>query len=355
MQRLAAEEANLRAALHRCASEPDATVDLLRMAFALGEWWIMRGHLAEGRTWLELAQQRLDDRVEPGLRASMLEATGDLAFRQGDFASAKVHHEQALDLRTAAGDEREAARSFRTLGNVADEQGDLVAAERYFQQAFGLYRSLKDGWGQAATLNNLGLVARKAGDYAAATRYLSDSLRRFQAIGAPWAVGISHANLGDVAVDRGDPTVAHAHYERSLSVARELEDREGLVYALTGLADTARLQRRYPEARAALEEALPVLRELGAKLSVAEWFESFGALLAASGESLEAARLLGAAGALRDELASPMPSTRRASQDLLRLQLLTVLGDAAYTDALQYGAALPWDVVADDLLASYVN
>jgi predicted ATPase/class 3 adenylate cyclase len=352
LRRLSLDEPNIRAALVYWRSDPGDSDRLLRLANALAEWWLMVGRLSEGRDWLEVALRAGGEAADPSLRAAALQSLGDIAFRQADFRTAQARHEEGLALHERLGNRAEAARSLRTLGSIADEQARFDEAERFYSDALQTYRALGDAWGEAASLNNLGLLARKRGDYDTAARYLRDSLLGFEVLGVRWAVGLTQANLGDVAVDLGDVVAARNHYGQSLAVAEELEDREGRVYALTGLADVARLQADYPAASQALADALPLLRELGAQLAIAEWCECGAALLTEVGAATEAARLFGAAAALREAIAAPLPETRRPQQDACRLQLEALLGSARFDEALAAGARLPWEALADQALTA---
>src|SRR5205085_1442723 len=71
--RLEREHDNLRAALRWCV-EKEIT---LRLAGALWRFWHVRGHLQEGRSWLEGALARRG-RCSEAVRAKALNAAGNL-------------------------------------------------------------------------------------------------------------------------------------------------------------------------------------------------------------------------------------------------------------------------------------
>ena len=67
LDRLTAEHDNLRAALARLELEGDAETGL-RLAGSLSPFWMFRGHLSEGRGWLERALARERRGSCPGAR-----------------------------------------------------------------------------------------------------------------------------------------------------------------------------------------------------------------------------------------------------------------------------------------------
>ncbi|MHB8574689.1 MAG: ATP-binding protein, partial [Dehalococcoidia bacterium] len=73
-----AELGNLRSALHWSLTTPAAVETGLRLATAIWRFWLMRGYLSEGRTWIE--QSLLNRAARPGVRARALFAAGTLAL-----------------------------------------------------------------------------------------------------------------------------------------------------------------------------------------------------------------------------------------------------------------------------------
>jgi len=69
----------------------------VRIATALWRFWFTRGHLGEGRRWLETVLAA-GASLPAALRAKALNAAGRLALRQGDDASAQKVLEESLSL-----------------------------------------------------------------------------------------------------------------------------------------------------------------------------------------------------------------------------------------------------------------
>ena len=104
-------------------STPNAAT-ALRLAGSLRWFWWIRGHLGEGRSWLDTF---LDQDAASG---------GGQVFRPAR------------------------AKALYAAGQLAFGQGDLVRAARLYGESLAMYRALDDGRGSAPVLVELGQVAR---------------------------------------------------------------------------------------------------------------------------------------------------------------------------------------------------
>ncbi|MBW3634744.1 MAG: tetratricopeptide repeat protein, partial [Chloroflexi bacterium] len=175
LNRLGAEHDNFRSALGWLEQE-DEDATRLRFVAALWRFWWMRGHLTEGRRWLERSLAEADDQL-PAVLAHALGGAGILAESQGDYEQATDLHVKALHLLRLVGDQIGIAFSLTNLGIVADALGDYDRANDVHTQALAIWREAGDELGMASSLNELGTLAINRGDYEAAEELLSQSLR----------------------------------------------------------------------------------------------------------------------------------------------------------------------------------
>jgi hypothetical protein len=98
LERLEAEHDNLQAVLEWSQGEDQGAEVGLRLAAALWRFWLVHGHLREGRRWLAavLAGSR---GALPAVQAPALSGAGALAEDQGDYAAARAFFEASLALR----------------------------------------------------------------------------------------------------------------------------------------------------------------------------------------------------------------------------------------------------------------
>jgi predicted ATPase/transcriptional regulator with XRE-family HTH domain len=367
LRRLQAEHDNLRVALGWFEQTGDGESGL-RLAATLWRYWLVRGHLSEGRTWL--ANAAYTDAVAPGTRANALVAAGRLALEQGDTHEAEACNERALALFRELGDVAGAARSLDGLGTVAQVRGDYAHASALLEEALQGYRTVADKWGIATVLNHRAMVAQYQGEYEQAEAISTECLRLFRELGDRQAVCNELTNLGALAFYLEDYHRAASRYEESLRVFRELGDSQGISLGLVNLGETRYRQGDLDGAEALYTEALSLCRELGNdsytalalwlrglleqergddgrsyaflreslllsrkigdKLAIADCLVALAGVAATLGQPTLGARLLGSADALREEIGAPVPPAYLAMHERQRRLVETRLpGDAS--------------------------
>lgn len=298
------EHDNFRAALGWARERGDAT-EGLRLAGALAYFWFTYGYLSEGREWLEglLALPRPDtaaeDAVPAVVRARALYGAGDLALWQGDFDRAMLRLEQSLPLARAAGDRGLVVDTLNRIGVTTIQQGNSELATPRFEESLALARELGDVTRLLAPLNNLGEVAYIQGDLDRATTYYEEALAYSRRVGDR-RVHIMLGNLGNVARRQGNPMKAEALYRESLEFAQALGDPR----------------------------------------SIAECLESMAMARAMAHDGGRAARLFGAASAVRDLIGAPQPPNERDDLEAALRPARATLGGEAWQVALAAGRAL---------------
>jgi non-specific serine/threonine protein kinase len=233
LDRLEQEHDNLRAALDWLLTTCEAKT-ALRMASALWCFWRVRGHLSEGRDWLERALAIGDD-APPLVRAKALDWAGDLAWVQRDYDLAQRRHEESLAICTAYEDRAGRARALYSLGDVALRRNQLDEASARYQVALALYREGDEPIWVASTLASLGFVARLSGDDELATARLEEALASFRTGGHGWVLAWAINGLADLKREQGDAERALALYRESLSLRLAHRDRKGMADSLNGV------------------------------------------------------------------------------------------------------------------------
>jgi predicted ATPase/DNA-binding CsgD family transcriptional regulator len=353
LQRLEREHDNLRAAMSFVLREREPHA-ALRLAKALWWFWYVRGHLREGRAWLETALAAAPD-AAPAMRAGALHGLGVLAWRQGDFARATHLGEQSLGCFREAGDRLGAANALFLLEMVARSRGDYARAMDLLEESLALFQEIEDAWGVATALLNLGTAARIRGDHARAAACHEESLRLFRqqqdisgtaaslyslglvardrgdlrqaasladealevarVLGDPSRVAFALYLQGLVARDRADYERASAVFEESLALFRQIGDAWGIAYSLSSLGTLARLQGSPARAAAFFYESLDLRSRYGDRLGIAECLEGLAATAVEEERAEHAARLFGAASALREALGTPLRRPDQADYD----------------------------------------
>jgi predicted ATPase/transcriptional regulator with XRE-family HTH domain len=265
LERLDQELNNLRAALAwaRVAGEVELG---LRLAGAPSRFWEERGHVREGREWLEglLRVPAGGEDRGPGaaLRARALATTAWLAFQQGDWQGAAPLAEQSLALGRQLGQTGNSPVALNTLAHVARHAGQRAREEALFQESLALCRAQGDKPGSAAALSFLGTLRRSMHDLDGATALLEEGLVLHREEGDASGVAFTLLHLGCVATQRRDHARAQALLDESLALYGELGDRSNVAWVLNELAVLAADRGDVGRARALCEDSVMSFRAL---------------------------------------------------------------------------------------------
>ena len=311
---LETEHDNLRAVLEWCADDNEPLSEL-RMAGALWRFWFFRSYLREGSERLAKALQHATDSGLQAETASVLTGAGVLAYFQGDAMRAYVCCSESQARARECGDLWLLATSLNVLGILAYHTGALQQAKDYFEEALEISRELGDAWAMALSLSDVGFIRMEQGDFADALACCEEAISLARSVGEKWCICNALFYLGSVARAQGDHTRA-----------REL-----------------------------LAEGLTVSQELG-QVVVSTWcLEGIGWAWGLEGHSAKAAKMLGAAEALREGLgAPPSPSTSAGyaqNRERLQAMLEQEIFEAVWLEGRQLGRAAAFAYALEESLA----
>jgi predicted ATPase/DNA-binding XRE family transcriptional regulator len=318
--RLEREHDNVRAALGWAAVQSQEVETAAQLAIALWWFWLERGYLSDGRRWMETilavdgaegpsggAPHRLPART----KAYLLQVAGILAMAQGDHDYAVALHEESMTVYRELGHEKGVSASLRELGFVAYEQGDYESAVRLHEQSLTLARGFGTTFGVAWSLRALGDAVRGQGDLSHARTLLEESLALSRSKEHAWGIARTLASLGSVACEAGEYARASRLYEESLELGG---------------------------------------RRMGLNHTILVCLEGLARVAVAQGRMERAARLCGAAAALRVDRGWPLPPAKRVEHDRIVAAAYGALGEEAFTTAWARGHALPLEEAIKDTL-----
>jgi DNA-binding CsgD family transcriptional regulator/tetratricopeptide (TPR) repeat protein len=302
---LEVEHNNLRAAL-RWSLQSKSVEVALRLVGALWRFWYVRGHLSEGRRWVE---EVLDlGPGEPWLRARVLGGGGELSHSQGDLDRAQELREEALALSARLGDEAQIGAALNGLAYVIRRKGEFVRARAMHQEALEHYRKADDAWGVTRSADLLGRAAAFQGDFKAALPRLQEGLRMWQQVGDREGIAESTAVSGMVALGKGEFGMARSLLQEARLVMEELGDPRGVAKMTVCLGDVALNDGEPGTALALYEEAMTLLIDVADKWWTAWCLEGLAEVAVSGSQPTRAATLFGAAAGLREKIGAPRPS-----------------------------------------------
>ncbi len=290
--RLEADLDNLRAALAWAAERSEAAT-LIRLAVGMGWFWWLHGELKEGRAWTDRAAAAADAAPAP-LRAAALNAAGWLARQQGD-------HERADEL---------GARSL------------------------ALFRELGDALGESEALLLLGFAAEDRGEFARAVALREEALRILSPLDEPIRTGYALYQLSLLVDPSADLAAAEDRLAAALVLFRRGGSEHGAAHALSGLGELALKRGEYARAAELWRERLGLTWD---EWSLRWSLEFLASVAVSCGEAERAARLLGAAEAVRERLGADLPPALQLANEGFVAATRAALGDAAFAAAQAEG------------------
>jgi len=239
---------------------------------------------------------------------------GTLAWACGDYKQARYYHQPALVLYRELDDRAGVAFSINNLGALAMEDGALHEAADLFEESAAVYRALGTGIEARRILYplyNQAKVAELQGDFAQASGLYDETLRRSREIGNPFISVYVLQGLPAADLALGHTAAAAKHYQEALKLAVGVEFQMAITYSLEGLGTVAVSARE--------GAAEPEIDMAGA---------------------IRAARLFGAAEALREAIGAAMDQTEQTTYDQSIGSIRARLGTEEFAAAWAEGRAM---------------
>jgi predicted ATPase/DNA-binding SARP family transcriptional activator/DNA-binding CsgD family transcriptional regulator len=336
LDRLETEHDNLRAALSWSLGRGS---DLgPRIASALSLFWYTRGNLSEGRTYLEAVAR---SGVAPAtVRAKALDGLGWIAEPQGDYERARTAYEESLKLYRRFGDKTGVANALGDLGSLALDQGDYEQATSLLEESLTLHRELGSREDVIGILDSLGVLASAKGDQEQSIAFLSEAVAMSRGTGNVRRTATSLGNLGFTTLVHGEPEKATALLDESLALFREIGDSSNIAISLMISALAALTQGDHGRVQALGAESLKLLQKAQDTQHIADCLGIMASAAGAQGSAKRAARLCGAAEALREEIGVTLQAEVRMVLDPYLATARSSLGEVAWRTTLVEGRAM---------------
>jgi excisionase family DNA binding protein len=300
------EQPNFRAAL-TWLLETEQAEPALRMTGALFTAWFHRTRITEGLAFLEGALAlSATPNVSPSVRAKALIGVGVLSYHHGDLERAAEALPAALALARTGASQQVLAMAHAARGFLALFQGDFDTAVQFGEEAITLGETIGDPGSTWRGRFLLARVAHYSMEFALAENLYNDILTDPNRLGY-WHFPAIHLSLALIAQARGDRERAATHYAN----------------------------------------ALHSYRGLGELWSVASCLEGIAAV-GSHRDPARAARLFGAASALRTAIAAPIFPADQAGYDQALYAVKALLSETAFATAWTAGEKLPLAEAIDE-------
>lgn len=301
LDRIETENDNLRAALG-WALEHGMDALAAKAIGSLWLFWYRRGYFKEGRRWLEQALA-ISDTLSVPVRVKVLVGAGAVAYCQADLTSATARLTECITLQRLIEDQTGLANSLNIMGAVAMAQRRNDDARVFFRESLELYHALGDERSTIMPLNNLANIEYDDGHYAVAINLHEKILALSRKYDDDDSSALSLINLGWAALLQGDDKSADSYCREALTLFNKLGNRSAITFCLEGLAGVAGAQK----------------------------------------QPVRAARLFGAAEALREAVSFPLTPDNLAYHQHFVATAQCQLDEAAFSDSLVEGRTMSFE------------
>jgi non-specific serine/threonine protein kinase len=127
----------------------------LQIGAGVWRFWLTRGHITDGRRWLQRALRRP---TPSPARAKSLIGAGTLAFHQGDLATARTLLVESWQTSSEIGEEQLKGRCCNALGGFATRAEEFAEARSWLEEGVKIASKSDDLNLLAMLQNNLGEI-----------------------------------------------------------------------------------------------------------------------------------------------------------------------------------------------------
>jgi predicted ATPase/class 3 adenylate cyclase/DNA-binding CsgD family transcriptional regulator len=259
---------------------------------------------------------------------------GNAQMAQGDLVRAAAQFGELMTEAEAAHDVVHTANSLQGLIAALSWQGQVSAARDMANASVEAAAELGEYFAGNAH-SALAAAASAAGDFEAAQIASEAALENFS-LALPQSAAVQRAHGAQIALANGDLTSARRWADDAVSVVTGWH----LTVALTARARVAIAQGRPEDAERDAHDALACAVDSGACLTLPDLLECLAGLIGDSGSHQEAARLFGAAEAMRQRIGVARFLIHQAGYEASVAALRNAMGDKDFDSAWAEGAAL---------------
>lgn len=244
-----------------------------RMERKIGFTFQREGDYQQALMWLERAQARVGDAVDPEAAAIWIELA-HVAWRQGRYDDAVIAGQKGVAGAGATDAPQLLAEGHKHLGTAHVLKGDHATGIELYRRSLSIYESLNDLQGLMNIHNNIGIVLRRQSRWEEALveqQRAQDLARR---IGDVWGIGMALANMAETLRNRRDYDGAIAAGEEALRCWLQVGNAVGVATVHMNMGILHFEHGHLDLARASLHLALAEWEKLDSRLFLPELYRT---------------------------------------------------------------------------------
>lgn len=201
------------------------------------------------------------------LEATALNLCGIFYNNKAAWDSAETYYLGALAIFEELNDKQRAAGCLNNLGNVVGYKGNMALSIEYLTRSLRIGEEEGDSSVVARALGNIGVCYNQQGDYDIALDFFQRRIKVAEAIGDKQCELEAWICIAIQADERHQPVAAREGFEKSLQLAREIDDVTSICVSLMGLGTIDVSEGKFERGRELLDSSLVIAVKNGDLLS----------------------------------------------------------------------------------------
>ena len=213
-QQLEPEDRQLREALEWFIDNRE-TEKAQMLASILSRFWIVKGHVAEGRKLMVRVLALPRAKSPSTTLGELLYGAGMLAFRQDDSRDAEKLFRESLSISQEKNDKPTIVRALGGLARIALRDNNYAEVKARSEEGRKIARDIGDEYAESRPLHMLAAATKMEGDLKHARELYEESLALARKLGDEGLESTELDNLGSVALHMGDLHTAKDRYRQA--------------------------------------------------------------------------------------------------------------------------------------------
>jgi tetratricopeptide (TPR) repeat protein len=260
---LDAEYANLTAAAHTAAADPDHLTVARDLPYAMWDFLLWRRHFNDWITLSQIALTASQALHDLHGQVAALNSLGAALRATGRFEEAITAHQDAIQICQDTGNRRGEGGILINLGVALHGAGQFEEAITAHRDAIQICQDTGDRPGEGMALSNLGGSLREVGRFEEAITAHRDAIQICRDADDRHGEGQKLDSLGLDLYDAGRFEEAITTHQDAIQILHELGDRHGEGETLSNLGLALGKAGRFEEAITTHQDAIQILHELG--------------------------------------------------------------------------------------------
>ncbi|HXQ33447.1 MAG TPA: hypothetical protein VN843_05445, partial [Anaerolineales bacterium] len=282
------------------------------------------------------------------VRARAYLALSRMATDLGDNETTRYTAIESIALAQKSGNQQTLSYALAQLASGKANLGEVAEAYALAQEALAIAREQGNSPALGYSLVMMGqLTAIFKQDPEGALAYGEEAIAVSEAGGNRWGSAMTIFGLGFFAKTTGDYDQARSRFKTCLPVFLEFGDKHRINMIRSELAHIEREQGQFNQAMPKYRETILEWQRLGHRAAIANQLECFAFIAKAQEQPERAAKLFGAAEALREKINIAMTPQERNEYDLEIADLRANMDEKVFASHLAEGRSLTMEQAVD--------